>query len=108
MHDLRTNRRTRQIVIEFEKIQLIRKRATTFLANCDGCKYEADFVNTNAAAELFGIEAEELMRFVRERSIHYVDSGNKTLLCIPSLLEAMKNRTDTKFVYARGRRELKP
>ena len=41
----------REIVVEYEQIRLIRKRARTALAHCDKCGTEADFVRlTDAAA----------------------------------------------------------
>ena len=46
-----TTQRQREIVIEFEKVQLIRKRALTEVRYCSGCKAVSDSVAQVEAAE---------------------------------------------------------
>ena len=83
MHDFMTAGRQREIVIEFEKVQLIRKRAKTTLAHCERCNAEADFVGVRLAAELFGIAVGDLTQFVVNNAVHYKDEEYGTAICIP-------------------------
>ncbi len=92
MHDLMTTKHQREIVIEFEKVQLIRKRAKTTLGHCERCNAEADFVGIRSAAELFGITAKDLTQFVVNSAVHYANEEFGTAICIPSLLAIMHAR----------------
>jgi len=92
MHDLMTTKRQREIVIEFEKVQLIRKRAKTTLQRCEGCNAESDFVGLREAAELFGITVGDLTKFVVSNAVHFRDEEYGTAICIASLLAAMQTR----------------
>lgn len=85
----------REIVIEFEKVQMIRRRARTIYKYCRGCGAEKDFVGVRAAAALFGITAEELHSFVSANAVHLAAVGTNTnSICIPSLLEVMRLKQD--------------
>lgn len=92
MHDLMTTKRQREIVIEFEKVQLIRKRAKTTLAYCKACNANADFVGIAAAAELFGISASDLTQFVVSSAVHHANEQTDTAICVASLLAIMHER----------------
>ena len=85
-----TPNRQREIVIEFERVQTIRKRAKTVLAHCIGCQAEKDFVTIVAAAELFGIDADQLGAFATENEVHLGSDGSQ--ICVSSLLEIMRKR----------------
>ena len=86
-----TAKRQREIVIEFEKVQLIRKRAKTTLAFCAGCGGEADFVELRAAAQLFDTRDGDLAAFVAVNAVHH---GGDLDICIPSLLAVMHEQTN--------------
>lgn len=77
---------TREIVIEFEKVQMIRKRARTVYTYCRGCGGEADFVALAAAARLFDKAERDLRRFIDTNAVHYDGDID---ICIPSLLAVM-------------------
>jgi len=95
MHDLMTTKRQREIVIEFERIQMIRKRAKTILKYCEGCRAESDLVSHVEAAELFEITPGELIRFIEQNKCHYQVSYNgKTYLCVISLLEHLHRQNN--------------
>lgn len=81
---------TREIVIEFETVQMIRKRARTIYTYCRGCGGEKDFVGVRAAAALFGITVDELSSFVSKNAVHLAKVGtNNSGICVASLLEVM-------------------
>ena len=92
MHDFMATTRQREIVIEFEKIQLIRKRAMTTLEYCERCNAESDFVGMRLAAELFGITAKDLTQFVVNSAVHYANESSGAAICITSLLAIMNER----------------
>ena len=95
----KTVERQREIVIEFEKVQLIRKRAKTTLAFCNGCGGEADFVELKAAAELFDTADGDLAAFVAANAVHMETDAD---ICIPSLLAVMHERTNGREVKLIG------
>ena len=80
-------------MIEFEKVQTIRKRARTQLADCRGCGEERDVVSLTEAATLFETEHEDLFKFIRQNNCHYHISDNSNIyLCVASLIEQMRRR----------------
>ena len=84
----------REIVIEFERVQLIRKRAKTYLQLCTGCRCKVDFIPICQAAELFGASTDDLLRFVNVSRCHYLSGVSGTiLLCLDTLIAAMKTET---------------
>ena len=87
--------RRREIVIEYEKVQTIRKRARTRFLDCRGCKTETDLVSIADAAELFETDSERLLGFIRLKGCHYeIDGDSDILLCVASLLETMRKHND--------------
>lgn len=84
-------RTTREIVIEVERIQLVRKRARTNLHHCDKCKAVSDFVGLSDAARLFEIERDRLFAFIKENGCHYMgDVSYQQQICLTSLLDRMR------------------
>ncbi|MBK6722653.1 MAG: hypothetical protein IPO41_07665 [Acidobacteria bacterium] len=98
-----TPERQREIVIEFEKVSTIRKRAKTRLVHCDGCGADSDVVTLAEAAVLFETEYEELFYFIRQTKCHfYVSNDANIYLCVPSLIERMTQRVEIRRLTARG------
>jgi len=86
-----TAQRQREIVIEFEKVRTIRKRAKTTFELCEGCGNEVDFVALHLAAELFETATGDLAAFVTANGVH---TGATLDICIPSLLAVMHRHTN--------------
>lgn len=83
----------REIVIEFEKVQMIRKRARTTYTYCRGCGDATDFVGVRAAAGLFGITIDELSAFASANAVHIAAVGDDGRgICVASLLEVMQSK----------------
>lgn len=85
-----TTKRQREIVIEFEQVKMIRKRAKTKLHHCESCGRLVDFVSLGTAATLFEINREKLSEFISGKGIHIratVDDGS---VCVTSLLDTMQ------------------
>ena len=98
-----TAQRQREIVIEFEKVQTIRKRAKTKLAFCGQCRGEADVVTLIEAADLFETSHDSLFQFIRQNDCHYhVGDDDRIYLCVPSLLESMHQKNEIRRLMAKG------
>jgi hypothetical protein len=87
-----TPKTNREIVIEYEKIQLIRKRAKTEFSHCEPCGKHSDFVPLEAAAELFETHSDDLVAFIRSNNCHHRPAAT-TMLCINSLLATIKTKS---------------
>ena len=86
-----TAKRQREIVVEFEKVQMMRKRAKTLLMHCDSCNTVSDAVSQIEAAKLFETSLDKLNRFIEQHNCHYhVSYEGHKWLCITSLLDQMQ------------------
>ncbi len=86
--------RSREIVIEFERVQLITKKAKTRVVLCTECGSETDFVSLRDAAELFDTEIDLLTSFIAANGCHFrTDSVGSPFVCIHSLLDAMRRQS---------------
>lgn len=84
----------REIVIEFERVQLVRRKARTHVIVCRGCGREVDFVCLNEAVALFAAKPENLLQFVRLNNIHFETGADGVILiCLVSFLTAMRAKT---------------
>lgn len=93
----------REIVIEFERVQIVRKKAETQLICCRACGREVDFISLLEAAALFTTHAEKLLQFVRTSSSHFETGANgEILLCLVSLLDKMKARANVSQIKMIG------
>ncbi len=80
----------REIVIEYERIQLIRKRARTEVAHCQGCGTVTDFVRVADVASLFEIGVDDAIEFASGNGCHYRKDSGPASLCLSSLLARLK------------------
>jgi hypothetical protein len=93
----------REIVIEFERVRLVRKKARTHLIFCRGCGRAVDFLSLHEAVALFGTPPENLLQFVRLNNAHFeTGAEGEIFLCLVSLLAAMKARTNLSRVKLLG------
>ena len=85
----------REIVIEFERTQLVRKKARTQLLNCRACSRETDFISLREAAALFATSVEQLFQFIKTSRSHFeIDASGEIYICLVSFLAAMKAKTN--------------
>lgn len=85
----------REIVIEFERVQIVRKKAQTHVIFCRNCGREVDFVCLREAAVLFTTQTENLLQFVRTSRSHFeTGMDGEIYICLVSFLAAMKKKTD--------------
>lgn len=101
-------RKHREVVIEFERVQLIRSRAKTVVEHCYGCGEASDFLNLRKAATLFQIPEATLIEFVKANGCHYQTCEvGVTSVCLSSLLSLMRVVGTTKLKFlddAKGKR----
>lgn len=89
-------------MIEFEKVQTIRKRAKTMLFSCQGCERETDAVSLAEAVELFETEQEDLFHFIRTNKCHFqVASDGNIYLCVTSLIGKMTQQVQIRRLTAK-------
>ncbi len=85
----------REIVLEFERVQLVRKKARTHIIFCRNCGREVDFIALREAAALFTTPAENLLKFVRVSNSHFETlRDGEIYICLVSFLTAMKAKTN--------------
>jgi hypothetical protein len=85
----------REIVIEFERVQLVRKKARTHIIFCRSCGREVDFIPLCEAASLFTTQAEHLLQFVRISNSHFETAADGEIyICLVSFLLAMRANTN--------------
>ena len=86
--------KSREIVIEVERIQLVRRRSKSSVAFCERCSAEADFMSLAGTALLFGTNSADLLDFIKENNSHYTNgAGKEIFVCINSLVACMNAQT---------------
>lgn len=92
--------RSREIVIEYERVRLITKKAQTLVALCGECGAESDFAAIGDAAELFETEIGVLTSFVARHKCHFRTGDGMIYVCVPSLLEGMRRQSSEQLAAA--------
>lgn len=94
----------REIVVEFERIELIRKRAKTHLMFCTECSRESDHVSLPEAARLFSISESDLLQFIEVNRCHnQIVTATNSFICVVSLLQTMNQRKNNLQPRLKGR-----
>ena len=102
-YDNMPTKRQREIVIEYERILLIRRRAKTDREHCKFCRADVDLVSITAAAEIFETPEVELFRFMQINRCHFTaEKGETVRICIPSLLACLKTRALNRHIKRIG------
>jgi len=79
-------RRTR-IVVETERLLVVRRRRGQYEGSCGECGGSARLVGLDEAASVSGLSQREIVRQVEAGSLHFEESARGTLLvCLASLL----------------------
>lgn len=87
--------KSREIVLEVERIQVVRRRSKSWLMFCERCAGNVDFMSAEQAALLFGTNLPDLFLFVKEYDSHFtVNTGGEYLICINSLVNSMNAQTN--------------
>lgn len=87
-------RKNREIVVEFERVQVVRRRARAHVLFCRACASDVDFIGLMDAATLFSTPSETLFEFIRINKTHFVTSPeSEILICLTSLLAALRKHS---------------
>lgn len=78
--------RTREIVVELERTEVIRKRARTTVSFCEDCWRETDFIAVADAARLFGLDKADFFRLACGPAAHIKRADERTLVCTASII----------------------
>jgi hypothetical protein len=85
--------REREVVLEIERVRLVRKRVRSTFSFCRDCSRSTDFIPLTLAAQFFGVTAAELLDFTRVNQCHFsVGNEGEINLCVADLLAAMNLR----------------
>jgi hypothetical protein len=85
----------RQLIIEFERVQFVRKKAKTHLLFCRHCGREVDFVSLREASSLFTTPTENLLQFIKINHSHFeTDADGEIYVCLISFLACLKTKTN--------------
>lgn len=85
----------KSVVLEIERVQIIRRKCQAHTGFCRNCKSEADFIPLMEAASLFEINSAKLFRFVQANASHYTnDLKGDIFLCVSSLLTCVNTKTN--------------
>jgi hypothetical protein len=89
----------REIVVELERVQLIRRRAATVPMFCVACAAPGEFVAAAEAARLFDISVDETVNRMRASHVHFQrESNGEIYFCVTSVL---------KFVHCKEQQKLR-
>jgi len=77
----------KQLVLEIERVQRVRRCIPTFRSHCSGCRAVADLVDLTELARLFDVSIAEATLQLRARCVHlqHLTNGN-IVVCAESLL----------------------
>jgi hypothetical protein len=79
-------KKIREIVVEVERILLVKKRARTHQMFCIDCSQEADFVCSKDAARIFDIGEINISRFLKNNGWHTLTDRGRVYICTASLI----------------------
>ncbi len=80
----------REIFIEIERVQIIRKRTATKLEFCTKCQDYVDFISLVKATEIFETDGEVLKRFINATGSHFrANAVGEIDICLQTLLLKM-------------------
>lgn len=97
-------RSSKIVVLEIERVQLVRRKCPAHSGFCGKCERESDFIPLIEAASLFDINSAGLFRFVQANASHYInDVRGDIFLCVSSLLACVNAKTnDSKIKMING------
>ncbi len=84
----------RELIIEFERVQVVRKKVKTHLLLCRDCGREVDFIGLREASSLFTTPTENLLQFIKINHSHFeTGADGEIYVCLISFLAYMKRNT---------------
>lgn len=94
------------VVLEIERVQIVRRKCRAHSRFCNKCKTSADFIPLRGAASLFGVNSARLFRFVQANDSHYdCDVNGRIFLCVKSLFDRVNAQADCPKIKMLGETE---
>ena len=83
------------VVLEIERVQLVRRKCRAHSGFCEKFEAEVDFILLMEAARLFDINSARLFRFIQATGSHYkFDAKGSIFLCVSSLFACVNAKTN--------------
>lgn len=83
----------REIVVEIERVQLIRKRTKTKLLFCARCRKETDFISVSEAAALFITDTDRIFHFISVNECHVqIQADGCACICLTAFLDTVRKK----------------
>lgn len=83
-----------EVIVEFQRVQTVRKRAKTHLRTCTRCGKKTDFISLAQAARLFEVSASKILGFVKDNSCHLETyHAGDIHICLPAFIAQMRDRS---------------
>jgi hypothetical protein len=80
-----------EVVVEIERVQLIRKRIKTHSMCCEECGRQMEFISICEAADLFSTDADRIFHFITHGPCHFRSDGRGNVdICLVGFLETMR------------------
>jgi hypothetical protein len=93
----------REVVLEIERVKLIRKRMKTSLRFCKSCGRSTDFIQLVKAAGFFEVTPAEIFDFICMNHSHFLlGNEDEIYICLADLLAAMNKRMNIGAVKLLG------
>jgi hypothetical protein len=98
--------RQREVVLEIERVKLVRKRMKTSIRFCRSCGRSTDFIQLIKAAGFFEVTASELFDFICLNHSHFqLGNEDEIYICLADLLAAMNKRVNLGAVKILGEKK---
>lgn len=95
----------KEVVVEIERVQLIRKRAKTYWRFCTDCEKQTDFISLDEAAALFITGTDSMFRFISVNTCHFqTETNGDVCICLVALLETMRIKSGSSRIKLIGDR----
>ena len=93
----------REVILEVERVQLIRKRMKTCIRFCRSCGRSTDFIQLVKAAGFFEVTPAEIFDFICLNHSHFLlGNEDEIYICLADLLAAMNKRMNIGAVKLLG------
>ena len=80
----------RELVIEIEKVQRIRRTAETYSAVCRDCGSKSEFVDLGKLSALFEVAPSRFLEAMRANACHISRADRSVRICVTSLLTLLQ------------------
>ncbi|MCY7374479.1 MAG: helix-turn-helix domain-containing protein [Pyrinomonadaceae bacterium] len=86
-------KRTKEMIIEFERVRVVCRRTIPIVNQCRECRTETDFVTVAEAARMIETNLPTIFRLIEAGVLHSLSGGGGEIyICLASLLTFEENR----------------